>query len=143
MKISLLRLLLYCMAHMALTAKHVVEEVLERNPGIGQGKSARLECWIVQARWTGDDHTYVVWTIDSLALSAHPDIAILWLRNFDENAASYKQWRAVPATFDPPPVGSKVFACGLHNVRFDGVRVNADRKFEHIEVKYDCSKSLL
>ncbi len=127
--------------HMAVTAKHVVEELLRRGPGIAQGKPARLEYWIVQVTWTGDDHNYVVWTIDSVALSAHSDIAVLWLRGYDANAASYKQWKTVPTTFDPPPVGSQVIAFGLHNVRFDGSRVNEDRKFEHIEVKCDRSRS--
>ena len=127
--------------HMAVTAKHVVEELIRRDPGIAQGKPCRLEYWVVQVMWEGGDHNYVVWTIDSVALSSHSDIAILWLRAFDENATKYKEWKTVPTTFDPPPIGSEVIAFGLHNVRFDGSRVNADRKFEHIEIKCDRSRS--
>jgi hypothetical protein len=127
--------------HMAITAKHVVEELLRQDPAIALGKPSKYEYWIVQVIWDRDQHSYVVWTIDTIATSPHSDIAIVWLRSLDQNAAQYKQWKTVPTTFDPPPIGATVRDFGLHNVRFDGSRVNAERKFEHIEVKFDRSVS--
>lgn len=127
--------------HMTITAKHVIEELLKSDPAILGGKQCKLEYWVVQVTWDRDEHNYVVWTIDSVALSPHSDIGIVWLKAFDNNAAQYKEWKTVPITFDPPPIGAEVRAFGLHNVRFDGSRVNADRKFEHIEIKCDRSIS--
>lgn len=95
----------------------------------------------MQVMWEGDDHNYVCWIIDSISLSPHSDIAIIWLKAFNEDAMKYKRWKTVPITFDPPPIGSEVIAFGIHNVCFDGSRVNAARKFEHIEFKSDRSKS--
>lgn len=127
--------------HMAITAKHVVEELLKQDPGIAAGREAKYEYWVVQVKWESNEHSYVVWTIDSIALSAHSDIAIIWLKALNENADRYKEWKAVPVTFDPPPVGATVKAFGLHNVRFNGSRVNADGKFEHVELNFDRSVS--
>ena len=126
--------------HMAITAKHVIDELLRQDPGIVSG-APRYEYWITQVKWNGDDHNYVVWTIDSIATSPHSDIAIIWLRGFNDVAAGYKEWKSPPVTFDPPPIGATVRAFGIHNVRFDGSRVNADGKFEHIEVKCERSTS--
>lgn len=127
--------------HMAITAKHVIEELLKHDPGIVAGKPCKYEYWVTQVKWDGDEHNYVVWTIDSIATSPHSDIAIIWLRSLDQNAAHYKEWKTVPITFDPPPIGATVRAFGLHAVRFDGSRVNEDGKFEHIEVKFERSIS--
>ena len=127
--------------HMAITAKHVVEELLKHDPGIALGKPCKYEYWVTQVTWDGDENNYVVWTIDSIATSPHSDIAIIWLKSLDENAARYKEWKTVPITFDPPAIGVTVRAFGLHTVRFDGSRVNADGKFEHIEVKFERSIS--
>ncbi|MFG0232935.1 trypsin-like peptidase domain-containing protein [Achromobacter sp. 413638] len=127
--------------HMAITAKHVIEQLLKQDPEIAAGREAKYEYWVAQVKWEGDEHSYVVWTIDSIALSAHSDIAIIWLRALDENAGRYKDWKAVPVTFDPPPVGATVRAFGLHNVRFDGSRVNSEGKFEHVELNFDRSVS--
>jgi len=126
---------------MAITAKHVIEELLKHDPGIVAGKPCKYEYWVTQVKWDGDEHNYVVWTIDSIATSPHSDIAIIWLRSLDQNAAHYKEWKTVPITFDPPPIGATVRAFGLHAVRFDGSRVNEDGKFEHIEVKFERSIS--
>lgn len=127
--------------HMAITAKHVVEELLREDPDIALGKPCKFEYWIVQSTWNHGRHNYVVWTIDTIGISPHSDIAIIWLRGLDKNAAQYKEWKTVPTTFDPPPVGTTITAFGLHNVRFDGSRVNAENQFEHIEVKFDRSIS--
>jgi len=127
--------------HMAITAKHVVEQLLKQDPGIASRRQAKYEYWLAQVIWEGNEHNYVVWTIDSIGLSAHSDIAIIWLRPLDGNAGRYKKWKTVPLTFDPPPIGATVRAFGLHGVRFDGSRVNSDGKFEHIELKFDRSVS--
>ncbi|MBN8778670.1 trypsin-like peptidase domain-containing protein [Thiobacillus sp.] len=127
--------------HMAITAKHVVEQLLKQDPGIAARRQAKYEYWLAQVIWEGNEHNYVVWTIDSIGLSAHSDIAIIWLRPLDGNAGRYKKWKTVPLTFDPPPIGATVRAFGLHGVRFDGSRVNSDGKFEHIELKFDRSVS--
>lgn len=127
--------------HMAVTAKHVVEELIKRDPGIAEGKQCRMEYWVMQVVWKDENHEYIVWKIDSVSLSAHTDIAVIWLCGQGEDAPVYK-WKAVQMTFDPPAVGSQVTAFGIHNVRFDGSRVNADRKFEHIEFNSDRSKSI-
>lgn len=127
--------------HMAITAKHVIDELLKQDPGIVAGKPCKYEYWIAQVKWNGDEHDYVIWTIGSIATSPHSDIAIIWLRAFDRNASQYKEWKTVPVTFDPPPIGATVRAFGLHNVRFDGSRMNSEGKFEHIEVKCDRSTS--
>lgn len=126
--------------HIAITAKHVVEELLRNDPGIVSGAPSKYEYWITQVKWGGDDHDYVVWTIDSIATSPHSDIAIIWLRGLNDVAVRYKEWKVAPVTFDPPPIGATVRALGIHNVRFDGSRVNAEGKFEHIEVK--CERSI-
>ena len=127
--------------HMAITAKHVAEELLKGDPGIVLGMPCKFEYWIVQITWDRDKHSYIVWTIDTIATSPHSDIAIIWLKELDQNAAQYKQWKVMPMTLDPPPVGTIIRAFGLHNVSFDGSRVNAESKFEHIEVKCDRSIS--
>jgi hypothetical protein len=44
-------------------------------------------------------------------------------------------------TFDPPAVGATIRAFGLHDVTFEGSRVFADGKFEHIEFKSEQSIS--
>ncbi|MFZ5555325.1 MAG: S1 family peptidase [Pseudomonadota bacterium] len=128
-------------SHMAITAKHVVEELLRNDRGIVSGAPGKYEYWITQVKWDGDDHDYVVWTIDSIATSPHSDIAIIWLRGLNDVAARYKEWKGAPVTFDPPPIGTTVRAFGIHNVRFDGSRVNTEGKFEHIEVKCERSTS--
>jgi hypothetical protein len=125
--------------HMAITAKHVVEELLKQDPAIALDKPSKYEYWIVQVMWDKDQHSYIVWTIDTIATSPHSDIAVVWLRSLDQNAAQYKQWKTVPTTFEPPTIGATIRAFGLHNVRFDGSRVNAEGKFEHIEVNFDRS----
>ena len=127
--------------HMAITAKHVVEELLRNDPGIMVGAPCKYEYWVSQVKWDSNEHDYVVWTIDSIVTSPHSDIAIIWLRGFNDKASQYKEWKTVPVTFDPPPIGAMVRAFGLHNVSFEGSRVNTDGKFEHIEVKYDRSIS--
>lgn len=127
--------------HMAITGKHVIEELLRNDPGIALGKPCKFEYWIIQIKWVGDEHSYVVWTVDSIGTSPHTDIAIIWLRAHDQNATQHKKWGIIPVNFDVPPIGSTVTAFGLHDVRFDGSRVNADGKFEHIEVNFERSQS--
>ncbi len=127
--------------HMAITAKHVIDELLKQDPAITLGNPCNYEYWVVQIVWNGNQHRYVVWTIDSIATSPHSDIAIVWLRGLDQNSAQYRQWKRIGTTFDPPPVGATIRAFGLHNVRFDGSRVNAEGKFEHIEMNFDRSVS--
>jgi Trypsin-like peptidase domain len=127
--------------HMAVTAKHVVEALLKQDPAVARGEAAHFEYWVVQVAWKNDQHRYIVWTIDTVATSPHSDIAIIWLRGLDENAARYRTWKTVPTTFDPPAIGATVRAFGLHNVRFDGSRTNSQGKFEHIELNCDRSVS--
>lgn len=127
--------------HMAVTAKHVIEELFRQDPNIVAGKPSKFEYWVAQVVWNNDEPDYVVWTIDSIATSPHSDIAVIWLKSFNDKAAEYKQWKVVPTTFDPPAIGATIRAFGLHNVRFDGSRVNGERKFEHIEVNCDRSVS--
>ncbi len=127
--------------HMAITAKHVIEELLKNDPGIMVGAPCKYEYWVCQVKWDENEHDYVVWTIDSIATSPHSDIAIIWLRGLNDKAAIYKGWKTVPVTFDPPQIGATVTAFGLHNVCFDGSRSNNNGKFEHIEVKCDRSIS--
>jgi hypothetical protein len=115
--------------HMAITARHVIDELLRHDPGIMSGAPCRYEYWVTQVKWEGNDHDYVVWTIDSIATSPPFDIAIIWLKGLNDTAARYKEWKAAPVTFDPPPIGSTVRAFGIHNVRFDGSRVNVDARF--------------
>lgn len=126
---------------MAITAKHVVDELLRKDPTIIAGKPCKFVYWIIQVKWTTNGHQYVLWTIDSIATSPHADIAIIWLKALDQNATQYKDWKTVPITFDPPPIGATIRAFGLHNIRFDGSRPNSNGKFEHIEVNSDRSIS--
>lgn len=126
--------------HMAITAKHVFEELLRNDPNIEFGTS-HTEYWVIQIKWAGDDHNYIIWTIDSIATSQHSDIAIIWLRAFDENAAQHGKWSILPITFDVPPIGSTVRAFGYHDISFDGSRINSNGKFEHIEIKSERSTS--
>ena len=127
--------------HMAITAKHVIDELLKHDPGIRVDKPGKYEYWILQVRWEEDDYDYLLWAIDSIGVSPHSDIAIIWLRAWNKSASQCKEWKIFPATFDPPPIGATVRAFGLHNVRFDGSRMNSEGKFEHIEVKSDRSTS--
>ena len=127
------------LSHMAVTAKHVAEELLSKDPNIARGLPNKFEYWIIQILWDGDEHKYVVWTIDEIALCSHSDIAIIWLNALDENAAQHKRWKAIPITFDPPPIGAVIRAYGHHNFRFDGSRLNADGKLEHLELNSERS----
>jgi hypothetical protein len=45
------------------------------------------------------------------------------------------------STLVPPDLGEKIIAVGIHSVKFDGSRVNADGKVEHIEYKDEISVS--
>ena len=129
------------MPHLAVTAKHVFEEILAKDPGLAIG-GAKFEYWIVQVVWdeiTG--HDYVVWTIDSAAYSPHSDIAVIWLRSWNDSAERYKAWKVVPITFELPAISSAITAFGIHDVKFDGSRVGIDGKFEHIEFKSERSIS--
>lgn len=131
--------------HMAVTAKHVVEELVRQDPAIARGAIAKFEYWVIQVVWFGDEHDYVVWNIDSIGTSPHSDIAIIWLRGMNDKAEQYKtnrQWKMAPMTFDPPLVGEQVRAFGIHNVRFDGSRINAEGKFDHIACNMDRSQSV-
>ena len=129
--------------HMAVTARHVIDELFKRDPGLISGE-AIFEYWVVQVVVDAGEHLSVVWTIDSIGVSAHSDIALIWLRGYDQNADVYKQqkqWKIPATTFDPPPIGSTVQAFGIHDVSFEGSRVNADGKFEHIAFKSEHSIS--
>jgi hypothetical protein len=127
--------------HMAITAKHVVDELFRTDAGLLRGKPPAYEYWVVQVQWHQDKHDYVVWTIDSIGMSPHSDIAVIWLRSLNDRAATYKTWKAPPVTFDPPAIGATVKAFGLHNVRFDGSRVTDAGKVEHIELNTERSIS--
>jgi hypothetical protein len=127
--------------HMAITAKHVVDELFRTDPGLLRGKPPAYEYWVVQVQWHQDKHDYVVWTIDSIGTSPHSDIAVIWLRSLNDRAAKYQAWKAPVVTFDPPAVGATVKAFGLHNVRFEGSRVTSAGKIEHIELNTERSIS--
>lgn len=60
--------------HMAITAKHVVEELLKQE--IALGNPCKYEYWVVQIIWNGNQHSYVVWAIDTIATSPHSDIQL-------------------------------------------------------------------
>jgi hypothetical protein len=127
--------------HMAITARHVIDELLRQDPQAAQDGQPAFEYWVIQVSWRGDEHHYVVWTIDSLGLSAHSDLAIVWLKAHDENATSYRVWKTVSTTLEPPAIGTPVRAFGLHNVRFDGSAWYPDGKLRHLELKCDRSTS--
>lgn len=137
----MLWIMLIAWPHMAITAKHVVDELLRTDPGLVLGKPPAYEYWVVQVRWHQDKHDYVVWTIDSIGTSPHSDIAVIWLRSLNDKAATYKEWKAPMVTFDPPAIGATIRAFGLHNVRFDGSRITGAGKVEHIELNFDRSTS--
>lgn len=124
---------------MAITAKHVIADLLSRDPGVVKGKPPSYEYRIIQVMWKNGDHNYVVWTIDSIGTSPHADIGIIWLKPYDQNAVAYKLWKTVQVTLEPPAIGSKIRAFGLDSVCFDGSRWGADGKLEHLEVK--CGRS--
>ncbi len=126
---------------MAITAKHNIEEIFKCDPDFARNKPSKANYWLVQVKWDGDDHSYVVWTIDSVGLSAHSDIAIIWLRPWERNATQHKEWKALPVTFDIPPIGATVRAFGYHDVCFDGSRFNKKKKLTHLEVSTQKSIS--
>lgn len=128
--------------HLAITASHVLEELVKRDAAITAGRPA-FEYWIIQVMQDGDKHDYVVWTIDSVGTCGFSDVGIIWLRALDQNAVEYqkqRKWKGIGITFDPARVGETVTSFGIHNVRFDGSRVNSERKFEHVSV--DCDRSV-
>jgi hypothetical protein len=130
--------------HMAITAKHVIEDLFRTDPNILRGKPSEYEYWVVQVKWHQNGHEYVVWTIDSIGTSPHSDIAIVWLRALNDTAAKYQrdqEWKAPVITFDPPPIGAEVKAFGLHTVRFEGSRVGDDGKLQHLQLNFERSIS--
>lgn len=123
---------------MAVTAKHVVEELLNQDPEIALTGTANFEYWIVQVVWRGTEFDYVVWAIQVICTAPHSDIATIWLRPYNTSADEYRQinqWKTMPITFDPPEPGETVRAFGIHSVTFNGSRVNDDGKFEHVEIQ--------
>src|ERR1700742_3973974 len=83
---------------MAVTARHVVEELFKQDPSPVHGHQTEYEYWVVQVTWENGQHRHIIWTIDSVSTSLHSDIAIIWLRALDENAVRYRAWKAVPMT---------------------------------------------
>ena len=126
---------------LALTAKHVVQEYLKLDPGIYQGKEVNFNFWAIQVVWDGTEHNYIVWEVNHVSLSGHSDLAILKLHPYCQNAATYTQWKIVPCTLIPPKVGDSMIGFGLHSFSFEGSRINAEGKVEHIEMKSEASSS--
>lgn len=127
--------------NMAMTAKHVLQELLNKDKNLAKGQPSRFEYWIVQVQWNNDEHNYVVWHLDSFSLSPHSDLAVLWLRPMNDVASDYKFWKVQQLNLAPPNEGEEVIAFGIHNVRFDGSHCNSEGKFEHVQVQTDKSKS--
>lgn len=129
--------------HLAITASHVLKEFLKRDPAIIEGRPPAFEYWIVQVIWEGDKHNLVVWTIDSVGTCGFSDIGIIWFRALGQTAVKYqkeRKWKGIGMTFDPPRVGDRVTAFGIHGVSFEGSRVNGEGKFENVAV--DCHRSV-
>lgn len=128
--------------YLVLTAKHVIEEFFKLDPRIYQGKEVSFNFWAVQVTWEGSEHNYVVWEVKSVSLSSHSDLAVLKLHPYCVNAAKYTtKWKTLRCTLIPPKVGDSVIGLGVHRMSFEGSRINADGKVEHIEMKDEASSS--
>lgn len=127
--------------YLALTAKHVIEEYFKLDLNIYRGEKISFNFWAIQIVWEGSEHNYVVWEVQFVSLSGHSDLAILKLYPYCENAAKHTRWGTVPCTLIPPEVGDSVIGFGLHSMSFEGSRVNAEGKVEHIEMKAKASSS--
>ena len=126
--------------HMAVTARHVVDELIRQDPSFATGYP-KLEYWVLQTNREQRAPKYVVWTIDSIATSPHSDIAIIWLKSWNDHAAEYDRWKVVPITFEIPREGEEILAFGIHGVSFEGSRTNDEGKVEHVEYKDSISIS--
>lgn len=127
--------------HLALTAKHVIDEFAELDPSLYKGETVSFNFWAIQIAWEGEEHKYIVWEVSFISLSGHSDLAILKLDPYDENAAKYTMWKGVPCTLIPPKVGDSIIGFGVHDITFSGSRVNAEGRVEHIELNDKASSS--
>ena len=127
--------------YLALTAKHVIEEFLNLDPSIYEGKKVSFNFWAIQIAWDENEHYHVIWEVSNISLSASSDLAILTLRPYDENAAKYDLWKTVPCTLVPPKIGDSIIGFGFHDITFEGSKINAEGKVEHIELKDKSSSS--
>lgn len=127
--------------YLVLTAKHVVEEFLKLDPSVYNDKKVSFNLWAIQVVWEGSEHNYVVWEVNFISLSPHSDLAVLKLSPYCENAAKYTHWKTVSCTLIPPKVCDSVIGFGIHNISFEGSRVNAEGKVEHIEINGKSSSS--
>lgn len=127
--------------YLALTAKHVIEEFFKLDPRIYRGEKVSFNFWAIQVFWEGSEHNYVVWEVKFVSLSGHSDLAVLKLHPYCENADKYTMWKTVPCTLISPKVGDSMIGFGVHKMSFEGSRVNAEGKVEHIEMKDEASSS--
>lgn len=127
--------------YLALTAKHVIEEFFKLDPCIYRDKKVSFDFWAIQVAWEGSEHKYVVWEVKFVSLSGYSDLAVLKLHPYCENAAKYTMWKTVQCTLIPPKVGDSIIGFGMHRMSFEGSRVNAEGKVEHIEMKDEASSS--
>jgi hypothetical protein len=127
--------------YLILTAKHVIEEFFKLDTSVYQNEPVSFNFWAIQVVKEGSEHNYIVWEIEGVSLSAHSDLAVLKLYPYCENANKYTHWKFFPCTLIPPKVGDSVVCFGIHKMNFEGSRINAEGKVEHIESKDEASSS--
>lgn len=127
--------------YMIVTAKHVLMEMADNDPGLLQGTPS-FKYYIAQiSRADVERPSLILWTIDAIGLSGHSDIALVWLRPFNKEATEYNGWKTVEISFHVPLKGEAVTAFGMHNVSFDGCKWNEEGQLEHININLERSIS--
>jgi hypothetical protein len=104
--------------HIALTARHVVDEFFQTHEGIDSrekplGEEAKFSAQVFQFL---DGTKVQAWTVNKIFSIDGNDIALLKLIPTNDEQLSY-QWRSVRLQLLPPQVGATVYAFGYHSNR--------------------------
>jgi hypothetical protein len=120
-------------AHLAITAKHVLEDVIRRFGAKQAEKVIKVEGYSLRLYQVLPGPVYRIWNVVRAWVCAS-DIALLHL-SLDGSSAPEEtvQWRAPLLRVLPPPAGHKVLAFGYRESRID-VSEGSDGN-PHIELK--------
>lgn len=120
--------------HLAVTAKHVVEDFLSTYEPHSPAEISSIAFSIVAIQIAANGDGGSMWAVTKVFHSPFTDIAFLQLMPQSAGAAQYR-WRGAKLQLLPPPVGSRVVGFGYHSSR---ITITSDNTSE---INIECFDS--
>lgn len=115
------------------TAKHVIEDFLEKISIEKYSDDMRLHVNLWAVQLLEGENPYAIWAVEKIWLVSNSDLALLKTVPYCENANNLSNPKRVSLNLFPPEIGSRIFGFGYHSA--DIRKTNNDHDILNIVIE--------